>query len=145
MERLLFTWSFGETLNRHGVLAPLRFSPVPSILLRNDPVRNEPPVLPCIKSIEPCKSGKPVAELQREPGLTNVITLASNENSPGASPRTVTCPARTCSWTTRDSCDRTADSLIKGKNHGDKKSLDDHNFNVCSVPVVPVFRCGRRQ
>jgi hypothetical protein len=78
-------------------LLPLRFSPIPSILMPNDPVRNEPPALPCIKSLEPCKSGKPIAELQRESGLTHVITLASNENPPGAYPRTLTCPAWTCS------------------------------------------------
>jgi len=75
----------------------LRFSPIPSILLPDDPVHNEPPVLPCIKSLEPCKSGKPIAELQRESGLTHVITLASNENPPGASPRALRCPAGTCS------------------------------------------------
>lgn len=72
---------------------PLRFSPVPGIFLRNDPIRNEPPVLPCIKSLE---SGKTTAEMQREPGLTHVITLASNENPSGASPCTLACPAGTC-------------------------------------------------
>ncbi len=95
MEQLLLTWSFGETRNRHGLLSPLRFSPVPSILLRNDPVRNEPPVLPCIKSLKPCRSGKPIAELQSEPGLTVVITLTSNEHPPGASPHALAFPAGT--------------------------------------------------
>ncbi len=40
-----------------------------------------------IKSLEP---GKAIAELQSEPGLTHVITLASYESSPGASPRALT-------------------------------------------------------
>ncbi len=64
----------------------LRFSPISSILLRPDPVRNEPPVPPCIKPFDPCKSGKLIAELQREPVLTHVITLAFKQ-----SPRGLTC------------------------------------------------------
>jgi len=76
-----------------GPLLPLRFSPVPGIFLRNDPIRNEPPVLPCIKSLE---SGKTTAEMQRESGLIHFITLASNENPSWASPCTLACPAGTC-------------------------------------------------
>ena len=78
-------------------ILPLRFSPVPRILLCNDPVRNEPPVLPCIKSFEPCKSGKHIAELHGGPGLTHVFTPASNESPRGASRRARMCPPGICS------------------------------------------------
>jgi len=43
-------------------------------------------VPPYIESLEPYKAGKPIAELQRETGLTRIIKLASNENPLGASP-----------------------------------------------------------
>ncbi len=46
-----------------------------------------PLVPPYIESLEPYKPGKPIAELQRELGITDVIKLASNENPLGASPR----------------------------------------------------------
>lgn len=65
----------------------MRFSPVPSIFRCNDIVHNVPLVPPYIESLEPYKAGKPIAELQRELGLTHVIKLASNENPLGASPR----------------------------------------------------------
>lgn len=45
-----------------------------------------PLVPPYIESLEPYKAGKPVAELQRELGITNIIKLASNENPLGPSP-----------------------------------------------------------
>jgi histidinol-phosphate aminotransferase len=45
-----------------------------------------PLVPPYIESLEPYKAGKPIAELQKELGITNVIKLASNENPLGASP-----------------------------------------------------------
>jgi hypothetical protein len=73
---------------------PLRFSPIPSILLRNERVRNEPPVLSCIKSLE---SGKPIVGAEGARPHQCVITLASNENPPGASPRALTCRVGTCS------------------------------------------------
>ena len=46
-------------------------------------------VPPYIESLEPYKPGKPIAELQRELGITNVVKLASNENPLGPSPLAV--------------------------------------------------------
>lgn len=42
-----------------------------------------------INQIFPYKPGKPVAEVQRELGLTKVVKLASNENNLGPSPKAV--------------------------------------------------------
>lgn len=47
------------------------------------PVRLVPPY---IESLEPYKPGKPIAELQKELGITSVVKLASNENPLGPSP-----------------------------------------------------------
>jgi len=46
-------------------------------------------VLPNIAGIVPYKPGKPIAELQRELGLKEVVKLASNENPLGPSPKAV--------------------------------------------------------
>jgi histidinol-phosphate aminotransferase len=43
-------------------------------------------VPPYIESLEPYKPGKPIAELQKELGITAVVKLASNENPLGPSP-----------------------------------------------------------
>ena len=40
-----------------------------------------------IRSMQPYRPGKPVGELQRELGLTQIIKLASNESAFGASPK----------------------------------------------------------
>src|SRR5688500_6640208 len=40
-----------------------------------------------VRSLSPYVPGKPIEELQRELGLTDIIKLASNENPFGASPR----------------------------------------------------------
>lgn len=48
-----------------------------------------PLVPPYIESLEPYKAGKPIAELQRELGITDIIKLASNENPLGPSPKAV--------------------------------------------------------
>ena len=40
-----------------------------------------------VRSLSPYVPGKPIEELQRELGLTDIIKLASNENPYGASPR----------------------------------------------------------
>jgi histidinol-phosphate aminotransferase len=40
----------------------------------------------CVRSLSPYVPGKPIEELQRELGLTDIIKLASNENPAGASP-----------------------------------------------------------
>jgi len=53
-----------------------------------------PKVLPNIAGIVPYKPGKPIAELQRELGLTQVIKLASNENPLGPSPKAVEALAK---------------------------------------------------
>jgi len=44
---------------------------------------------PAIRSIIPYEPGKPIAEVEREYGLSNVIKLASNENPLGASPMAI--------------------------------------------------------
>ena len=45
-----------------------------------------PLVPPYIESLEPYKPGKPMAELQRELGISKITKLASNENPLGPSP-----------------------------------------------------------
>ena len=40
-----------------------------------------------IRDIAPYQPGKPIAELERELGVTNIVKLASNENPLGVSPR----------------------------------------------------------
>ena len=40
-----------------------------------------------IRAIAPYQPGKPIAELERELGISGIIKLASNENPLGASPR----------------------------------------------------------
>lgn len=45
-----------------------------------------PLVPPYIETLEPYKAGKPISELQRELGITDIIKLASNENPLGSSP-----------------------------------------------------------
>ncbi|MDO8940640.1 MAG: histidinol-phosphate transaminase [Methylicorpusculum sp.] len=42
--------------------------------------------LPGVQQLIPYKAGKPIEELERELGLTNIIKLASNENPLGPSP-----------------------------------------------------------
>ncbi len=44
---------------------------------------------PGIQALQPYEPGKPIAELERELGITGIIKLASNENPLGASPRAV--------------------------------------------------------
>lgn len=46
-------------------------------------------VPPYIETLEPYKPGKPIAELQREFGISRVVKLASNENPLGPSPLAV--------------------------------------------------------
>jgi histidinol-phosphate aminotransferase len=53
------------------------------------PTRNDPGLLAVdnVRSLSPYIPGKPIEELQRELGLTDIIKLASNENPFGPSPR----------------------------------------------------------
>jgi len=44
---------------------------------------------PCVGQITPYEAGKPISEVQREFGLTDVIKLASNENPLGPSPKAI--------------------------------------------------------
>jgi len=44
---------------------------------------------PGIRALQPYQPGKPIEELERELGITDIIKLASNENPLGASPRAV--------------------------------------------------------
>ncbi|MBY0379843.1 MAG: aminotransferase class I/II-fold pyridoxal phosphate-dependent enzyme, partial [Burkholderiales bacterium] len=40
-----------------------------------------------IRDIKPYQAGKPIEEVERELGISNIIKLASNENPLGASPK----------------------------------------------------------
>lgn len=42
-----------------------------------------------IKSLQPYKPGKPIADVQKEYGLSHVIKMASNENPLGSSPKAI--------------------------------------------------------
>ena len=44
---------------------------------------------PGVRGLKPYQPGKPVAELEREYGVTDIVKLASNENPLGPSPRAV--------------------------------------------------------
>src|SRR5687768_11749940 len=54
--------------------------------------RGMSPLLPgdlavdCVRSLSPYVPGKPIEELERELGITDIIKLASNENPFGPSP-----------------------------------------------------------
>lgn len=51
--------------------------------------RSAPSIAPHIAALIPYSPGKPIEEVKREMGLTDVIKLASNENSLGPSPAAV--------------------------------------------------------
>jgi histidinol-phosphate aminotransferase len=55
---------------------------------------SKPEIRSCLSSIKPYVPGKPVEEVERELGLTNVIKLASNENPLGPSPKAVEALSR---------------------------------------------------
>ncbi len=48
-----------------------------------------PPIPPHIARLSPYHPGKPIAEVEREYGLTDVVKLASNENALGPSPAAI--------------------------------------------------------
>ena len=49
---------------------------------------------PAVHRLRPYVPGKPIEEVQRELGLTEVVKLASNENPIGPSPRAVAAATR---------------------------------------------------
>ena len=46
-------------------------------------------VMPGIRDLQPYQPGKPIAELERELGISDIVKLASNENPLGPSPKAV--------------------------------------------------------
>ena len=52
---------------------------------------------PGVRELSPYQPGKPIEELEREYGVTNVIKLASNENPLGPSPRALEAARRALS------------------------------------------------
>ena len=52
---------------------------------------------PCVDTIQPYQGGKPIEEVQRELGITDIIKLASNENPLGPSPLAVQAIAESAS------------------------------------------------
>ena len=46
-------------------------------------------IRPCVEHLTPYTPGKPIEEVQREFGLTDIVKLASNENPLGPSPKAV--------------------------------------------------------
>ncbi|MGB5305617.1 MAG: histidinol-phosphate transaminase [Gammaproteobacteria bacterium] len=48
---------------------------------------------PAVRALHPYQPGKPLAELEREYGITDAVKLASNENPSGPSPRAVAAAA----------------------------------------------------
>ncbi len=53
-----------------------------------------PLIRPNVLELEPYSPGKPIEEVKREFGLTDVVKLASNENPLGPSPRAIEAAAR---------------------------------------------------
>lgn len=49
--------------------------------------------MPGIRGLKPYQPGKPIAELEREYGVTDIVKLASNENPLGPAPRALTAMA----------------------------------------------------
>ena len=57
------------------------------------------PVRKAILSIKPYVPGKPIAEVQREYGINNIVKMASNENPCGPSPKAVEAMVRAATGT----------------------------------------------
>lgn len=53
-------------------------------------------VPPCIASLTPYLPGKPIEEVEREYGVSNVAKLASNENALGPSPKALAAAREAC-------------------------------------------------
>ena len=43
--------------------------------------------MPGVRGLKPYEPGKPISELERELGISNIVKLASNENPLGPSPK----------------------------------------------------------
>jgi len=56
---------------------------------QTNPIAIESLALPGVRGLRPYEPGKPVEELERELGLTDIIKLASNENPLGAGQRAI--------------------------------------------------------
>ncbi|HOM70987.1 MAG TPA: histidinol-phosphate transaminase [Armatimonadota bacterium] len=50
----------------------------------------------CVLRLKPYIPGKPIEEVQREYGLTDIVKLASNENPLGASPKAIEAMKKAC-------------------------------------------------
>jgi histidinol-phosphate aminotransferase len=57
--------------------------------------------VPGVRGLKPYQPGKPVSELERELGISNIIKLASNENPLGPSPRAIEAVRRELTEATR--------------------------------------------
>jgi histidinol-phosphate aminotransferase len=57
--------------------------------------------VPGVRRLKPYQPGKPVSELERELGISNIIKLASNENPLGPSPKAVAAVREALTETTR--------------------------------------------
>ena len=57
--------------------------------LRPSPVFPLPEVAENITRLIPYIPGKPIEEVERELGITNIVKLASNENSLGPAPKAI--------------------------------------------------------
>ncbi len=53
---------------------------------------------PGIRGLKPYEPGKPISELQREYGISNIIKLASNENPLGPSPKAIAAARETSAY-----------------------------------------------
>ena len=73
--------------------------------------------LDCVRTLAPYVPGKPIEELQRELGISNIIKLASNENPFGASPRAIEAMQRalTDTWLYPDGSGHVLKSKLAAK------------------------------
>ncbi len=78
----------GRAHGRCGTLTTLQATVWGCLLSRSTAIP-APVVGPNVESLVPYKPGKPIDEVRRELGLTDVIKLASNENPLGPSPRAI--------------------------------------------------------
>ena len=71
------------------------FAPAPSFVLdflhpnQENPRVSERICRECILRLKPYVPGKPIEEVERELGITNIVKMASNENPLGPSPKAI--------------------------------------------------------